>query len=89
MTVGGNRNALNREVGVDDQRDWSFGLFDCTSECGLCTSTSLLKLSYYLADIPWQSAVPSCVPAWSTLKINSGSDICSNEALLSRVGVID
>ncbi|KAH9013812.1 PLAC8 family-domain-containing protein [Lactarius pseudohatsudake] len=36
MAVGGNRNALNRAVGVDGRRDWSFGLFDCTSECGLC-----------------------------------------------------
>ncbi|KAI9438048.1 hypothetical protein H4582DRAFT_2129116 [Lactarius indigo] len=36
MAAGGNRNALNREVAVDGQRDWSFGLFDCTSECGLC-----------------------------------------------------
>ncbi|KAI9450097.1 PLAC8 family-domain-containing protein [Lactarius psammicola] len=36
MGAGGNRNALNREVGVDGQRDWSFDLFDCTSKCGLC-----------------------------------------------------
>ncbi|KAH8980663.1 PLAC8-domain-containing protein [Lactarius akahatsu] len=36
MATGGNRNALNREVGVDGQRDWSFDLFDCTSACGLC-----------------------------------------------------
>ncbi|KAI9450099.1 PLAC8-domain-containing protein [Lactarius psammicola] len=36
MTIGGNRNTLNRELGVDGRRDWSFGLFDCTSECGLC-----------------------------------------------------
>jgi len=35
MAVGGNRNALNREVAVDGRRDWSFGLFDCTSDCGL------------------------------------------------------
>ncbi|KAI0305344.1 PLAC8-domain-containing protein [Multifurca ochricompacta] len=33
---GGNKNTLNREVGVDGKRDWSFGLFDCFSECGLC-----------------------------------------------------
>ncbi|KAI9438045.1 PLAC8 family-domain-containing protein [Lactarius indigo] len=36
MAAGGNKNALNREVGVDGRRDWSFDLFDCTSECGLC-----------------------------------------------------
>ncbi|KAH9046617.1 PLAC8-domain-containing protein [Lactarius hengduanensis] len=36
MATGGNINALNREVGADGRRDWSFGLFDCTSECGLC-----------------------------------------------------
>jgi len=34
MAAGGNLNALNREVGVDG-RDWSFGLFDCFSECDL------------------------------------------------------
>lgn len=36
MAAGGNRNVLNREVGVDGRRDWSYGLFDCTSECGTC-----------------------------------------------------
>ncbi|KAF8257531.1 PLAC8 family-domain-containing protein [Lactarius quietus] len=36
MAAGGNRNLLNREVGVDGLRDWSFGLFKCTDECGLC-----------------------------------------------------
>lgn len=45
MSMGGNKNALNRELGVDGRRDWSYGLFDCTSECGLCTLTSLVKNS--------------------------------------------
>ncbi|KAN0139503.1 PLAC8 domain containing protein [Lactarius tabidus] len=36
MVTGGKRNALNREVGVDGQRDWSHGLFSCTEECCLC-----------------------------------------------------
>ncbi|KAN0139504.1 PLAC8 family domain containing protein, partial [Lactarius tabidus] len=36
MGAGGNRNALNRELGVDGQRDWSHGLFSCTEDCGLC-----------------------------------------------------
>ncbi|KAI0249127.1 PLAC8 family-domain-containing protein [Lactifluus subvellereus] len=36
MTAGGNKNALNREIGADGKRDWSFGLFDCFSTCGLC-----------------------------------------------------
>ncbi|KAH9052686.1 PLAC8-domain-containing protein [Lactarius vividus] len=36
MAAGGNKNVLNREVGVDGRRDWSFDLFDCTSKCGLC-----------------------------------------------------
>jgi hypothetical protein len=38
MGAGGNRNALNLEVGADGQRNWSHGLFDCTEDCGLCTS---------------------------------------------------
>ena len=41
MATGGNRNVLNRETGADGHRDWSFGLFDCTHECGLCMSSSL------------------------------------------------
>ncbi|KAN0139505.1 PLAC8 family domain containing protein [Lactarius tabidus] len=36
MGAGGNKNALNRAVGPDGQRDWSHGLFDCTEDCGLC-----------------------------------------------------
>ena len=28
MSAGGNKNALNREIGVDGKREWSFGLFD-------------------------------------------------------------
>jgi hypothetical protein len=46
MATGGNRNVLNREIGVDGHRDWSFGLFDCTHECGLCMSSSLVNLSF-------------------------------------------
>jgi hypothetical protein len=38
MGAGGNKNALNRAVGPDGQRDWSHGLFDCTEDCGLCMS---------------------------------------------------
>jgi len=36
MTAGGNKNALNCPVGPDGKRDWSYGLFDCFSACGLC-----------------------------------------------------
>lgn len=36
MVVGGNKNAANRPIGPDGQRDWSFGLFDCFARCGLC-----------------------------------------------------
>ena len=39
MGAGGNRNALNREVGVDGQRDWSHGLFSCIEDCRLCMLT--------------------------------------------------
>ena len=46
MATGGNRNALNREIGVDGHRDWSFGLLDCTHECGICMSSSLVILSF-------------------------------------------
>jgi len=36
MSTGGNRNALDRTVGLDRKRDWSYGLFDCFSACGTC-----------------------------------------------------
>jgi hypothetical protein len=36
MAAGGNKNALNLAIGPDGQRDWSYGLFDCFSACGLC-----------------------------------------------------
>ncbi|KAH9962162.1 PLAC8 family-domain-containing protein [Russula dissimulans] len=36
MLSGGNRNALNREIGTDGLRDWSFGLFNFCSACNLC-----------------------------------------------------
>ena len=63
MTAAGNRNALNREVGVDRQRDWSHGVLDCSDECGLCMSTCF---SCFLADpIPlagcWAVWCPSVV----------------------------
>ncbi|KAI0249606.1 PLAC8 family-domain-containing protein [Lactifluus subvellereus] len=36
MSAGGNKNALNREIGADGKREWSFGLLDCFNACGLC-----------------------------------------------------
>jgi hypothetical protein len=36
MKIGGNKNSLNREIGADGKRNWSYGLFDCFGECGLC-----------------------------------------------------
>ncbi|KAH8981350.1 PLAC8 family-domain-containing protein [Lactarius hatsudake] len=50
MAAGGNRNALNREVGADGLRDWSFGLFDCTSECGLCCWATWCPCVVYSKD---------------------------------------
>jgi hypothetical protein len=40
MSAGGNKNALNRPVGPDGQRGWSYSLFGCFSACGLCTRMS-------------------------------------------------
>ena len=61
MAAGGNRNVLNREVGVDGRRDWSFGLCDFTDECGLCMSTALAKISYNLAE---SLSLEGCWAAW-------------------------
>ncbi|KAF9511974.1 hypothetical protein BS47DRAFT_1298352 [Hydnum rufescens UP504] len=34
--IGGNRNGLNKPFNANNQRDWSFGFFDCFSTCGVC-----------------------------------------------------
>jgi hypothetical protein len=60
MAAGGNKNALNRAVGPDGHRDWSFGLFDCFDECGVCTS-SLGLTSYILAD---PLSLSGCCAVW-------------------------
>ncbi|KAH9992307.1 PLAC8 family-domain-containing protein [Russula vinacea] len=36
LKEGGNKNALNRAIGEDGMRDWSFGIFDCLPRCRLC-----------------------------------------------------
>ena len=48
----GNKNALDREVGADGLRDWSYGLLDCCAVPRLCTTTnsigpSLLFLFFF------------------------------------------
>ncbi|KAH9964823.1 PLAC8 family-domain-containing protein [Russula compacta] len=35
MAVGGNKNALIREVGADGKRDWSYDLIDTNCPCNL------------------------------------------------------
>lgn len=45
MKAGGDKNALNRPIGPDDQRDWSFGLFDCFPRCRLCKTDQLSQLA--------------------------------------------
>jgi hypothetical protein len=36
MKAGGDKNVLNRPVGPDNMRDWSFGLCDYFPRCRLC-----------------------------------------------------
>jgi hypothetical protein len=36
MSVDGNKNALDRPIGRDGMRDWSYDLLDCIPACGLC-----------------------------------------------------
>ncbi|KAF8318699.1 PLAC8-domain-containing protein [Clavulina sp. PMI_390] len=33
---GGNRNALNKPIKSNGQREWSHGVFDCFGACGTC-----------------------------------------------------
>ncbi|KAI0064859.1 PLAC8-domain-containing protein [Artomyces pyxidatus] len=36
LIPGGNRNALNKSMGKDGQREWSFGLCSACGDCGTC-----------------------------------------------------
>jgi len=36
MSVDGNKNALDRPIGRDGMREWSYDLLDCFPACGLC-----------------------------------------------------
>lgn len=45
MNAGGDKNALNRPVGPDDKRDWSFRLLDCFPRCRLCKKDQLNLLT--------------------------------------------
>jgi hypothetical protein len=44
MKQEGNKNALNREVGTDGLRDWSFGMYDCLETQSLCTKDQLDRI---------------------------------------------
>jgi hypothetical protein len=51
MKAGGDKNARNRPIGLDDKRDWSFGLFDCIPRCRLCKKkTSSTYSPFRMAD---------------------------------------
>jgi hypothetical protein len=53
MNEGGNKNALNREIGSDGKRDWSFGLFDCSPRYRLCTVIDSIYRSPRVANPPY------------------------------------
>lgn len=91
MSIGGNRNALNREIGSDGKRDWSFDLIDTKSPCDLCVYTRVLASSpsfhpsyanhglFFLA----QSSGPSSALASFTERPSSASTIWRIIASLS------
>jgi len=47
MQAGGNKNAKNIPIGPDGKREWSFGLFDCFSRCGLCCQSTFCPCVVY------------------------------------------
>src|SRR5579863_8005508 len=66
MSTGGSKNGLNRPIGPDGKRDWSYGLFDCFSACGLCTQRNHLApffLCFFLI-VPRSSLLAGCFAAW-------------------------
>jgi hypothetical protein len=94
MRPSGNRNALNREIGEDGLRDWSFGMYGCLDTRHLCNeiypiscmlSNPNLKIFYLLLQV----AGPRFVLAWYTARTSSVYSLCTNTALLSRVEVKD
>jgi hypothetical protein len=76
MCVGGNKNALNRTIGADGKREWSYGLFDCSKACGLCTyqpmppTRPILTLFCFLV-VCWAALCPCVVYGKSKQRLRS------------------
>lgn len=91
MVPGGNKNALNREVGKDGLRDWSTNLCCCSCDGSgfrICMSTSPQNLFCMRADpLPWKAVWRRGVLVWSSVETNNASAIYRVKAPLSRAGV--
>jgi hypothetical protein len=89
MTVGGNRNALNREVAADGTRDWSFGLCSCFDACGICMcripQPGQPLITIPLSSPTLQAAGLSGVLALFTARPSSVCTTCRLRALLFLV----
>ena len=87
----GNKNALEREVGADGLRDWSYGLLDCCAVPRLCTTTNSigpsLRVLFFLKPCFFQVAGPRFVLASSTARTSSDYAICITVTVLSLVEV--
>jgi len=86
----GNKNALDREVGADGLRDWSYGLLNCCAVPRLCTTTNSIGpslLFFLFGPRFFQVAGPRFVLASSTARTSSDYAICIAVTVLSQVEV--
>lgn len=91
MAVGGNKNALIREVGADGKREWSYDLVDTNCPCNLCVYTHMYLQEPLWCTDPWcptQSSWPASAPASFLVRPSSVSAIWRSVASLSLMALI-
>ena len=92
VNAGGNKNALNREIGMDGMREWSHGLLDFSNECRLCTwgQTGTTK-THRITDccLRPQAAGPRGALVSFIARTSNVLNICETKALLCQVVVKD
>ena len=89
MKAGGKKNALDREIGADGKREWSFGLFDCFSACNICMSDRPTKLRCMLTRSSSQAAWPPCALVSFLAGTGSVFIVCRIKALLCQTAAKD
>ena len=62
MKAGGKKNALDREIGADGKREWSFGLFDCFNACNVCMPDRPIQTAVYANTLFFAGCLATLCP---------------------------